>query len=124
MQKKDDSPKEDNKPAEENKEESKMDKEQYLNVLLGAEPKSLDPSKSTDGYSSDVLTNVMESLTRLEADENGQGSIVPGAAEKKKWEKSEDSTVWTFHLRDMKWSDGEAVTAEQFVYGIKENFRS
>ncbi|WP_291582780.1 peptide ABC transporter substrate-binding protein [Clostridium sp. UBA6640] len=115
--KKNDSGTDKEKPAEGNKEESKMDKDQYLNVLLPAEPKSLDPSKSTDGYSSDVLTNVMESLTRLQGDENGQGSIVPGAAEK--WDKSDDSTVWTFHLRDMKWSDGQPVTAEQFVYGIK-----
>ena len=110
----------DEKPAESgNKETSevKMDKEQYLNVLLQAEPRTLDPSKSTDGYSSEVLTNVMESLTRLQADENGKGTIVPGAAEK--WEQSEDGLTWTFHIRDMKWSDGQPVTAEQFVYSIK-----
>ncbi|ARC84459.1 bacterial extracellular solute-binding s, 5 Middle family protein [Clostridium argentinense CDC 2741] len=108
------------KPTEsDNKETSevKMDKEQYLNVLLQAEPRTLDPSKSTDGYSSEVLTNVMESLTRLQADENGKGTIVSGAAEK--WEQSEDGLTWTFHIRDMKWSDGQPVTAEQFVYSIK-----
>ncbi|WP_291568985.1 MULTISPECIES: peptide ABC transporter substrate-binding protein [unclassified Clostridium] len=109
----------DEKPAEggnENTSEIKMDKEQYLNVLLQSEPRTLDPSKSTDGNSSDVLTNVMESLTRLQGDESGKGTIVPGAAEK--WDSSEDGLTWTFHLRDMKWSDGQAVTAEQFVYGI------
>ncbi len=110
----------DEKPAEgDNKETSevKMDKEQYLNVLLQAEPKSLDPSKSSDRYSSEVLTNVMESLTRIQTNEEGKDIITPGMAEK--WEVSEDNLTWTFTLRDAKWSDGQPVTAEQFVYGIK-----
>ena len=111
--------KEDEKPAEGNNNETsevKMDKEQYLNVLLQAEPKTLDPSKSTDMYSSQVLTNVMESLTRVQTNEEGKDVITPGIAEK--WETSEDGLTWTFHLRDAKWSDGQSVTAEQFVYGI------
>jgi len=107
----------DSKATGEKNEEVKMDKDQYLNVLLQSEPRTLDPSKSTDANSSDVLTNVMESLTRLEGDESGKGTIVPGAAEK--WEQSEDGLTWKFNLRDMKWSDGQPVTAEQFVYGIK-----
>ena len=109
----------DEKPAEGNNKETsevKMDKEQYLNVLLQAEPKSLDPSKSSDRYSSEVLTNVMESLTRIQTNEEGKDVITPGMAEK--WEVSEDNLTWTFHLRDAKWSDGQPVTAEQFVYGI------
>ncbi|HAG45137.1 MAG TPA: peptide ABC transporter substrate-binding protein [Clostridium sp.] len=111
--------KEDEKSAEGNNNETsevKMDKEQYLNVLLQAEPKSLDPSKSSDRYSSEVLTNVMESLTRIQTNEEGKDVITPGMAEK--WEVSEDNLTWTFHLRDAKWSDGQPVTAEQFVYGI------
>ncbi|WP_291582783.1 peptide ABC transporter substrate-binding protein [Clostridium sp. UBA6640] len=112
--------KEDEKPAEggnETSSEVKMDKEQYLNVTLKADPKSLDPSKSSDSYSSEVLTNVMEALTRVETGENGERIISPGAAEK--WNKSDDGLTWTFNLRDMKWSDGQPVTAEQFVYGIR-----
>ncbi|WP_291571960.1 peptide ABC transporter substrate-binding protein [Clostridium sp. UBA4548] len=100
----------------ENAQAVKMDKEQYLNVVLGAEPKTLDPSKATDLYSSQVLANTMEALTRLEVGKDGKDVIKPGAA--KEWKKSEDGLKWTFTLRDMKWSDGQAVTAEQFVYGI------
>ncbi|HCQ90757.1 MAG TPA: peptide ABC transporter substrate-binding protein, partial [Clostridium sp.] len=110
----------DEKPAEggnENTSQVKMDKDQYLNVVLRSEPKSLDPSKSADGYTSEVLTNVMESLTRVETDENGKRVINPGAAES--WKQSDDGKTWTFKLRDMKWSDGQPVTAEQFVYGIR-----
>ena len=99
------------------KEETKMDKNQYLNFVLGAEPKTLDQSKSTDLYSSEILGNVNEALTRSEAQEDGTEKIVPGAAES--WETSEDGLTWTFKIRDMKWSDGQKVTAQQFEYGIK-----
>ena len=92
------------------------DDEQYLNVLLGAEPKSIDPSKATDIYSSVIYTNTQECLTRVIQDENGNDKVIEGLAQS--WEKSDDGLTWTFHLRDAKWSDGQPVTAEQFVYGI------
>jgi oligopeptide transport system substrate-binding protein len=93
-----------------------MDKEQYLNVFMKAEPKTIDQSKSSDLYSSQVLTNCQEALTRIVQDENGQDKIEAGMAES--WETSKDGLTWTFKLRDAKWSDGQPVTAEQFVYGI------
>ncbi|MGL4731812.1 MAG: peptide ABC transporter substrate-binding protein [Clostridium sp.] len=99
-----------------NTSEAKQDKDQYLNTVLLAEPKTLDQSKSSDLYSSIVLTNVNESLTRLENDENGNEVVKPAGAES--WETSEDGLTWTFKLRDMKWSDGKAVTAEDYYYGI------
>ncbi|MFD3156104.1 peptide ABC transporter substrate-binding protein [Haloimpatiens sp. FM7330] len=106
----------DSKSGDDKKAEAKMDKEQYLNLVI-TEPKSLDPSRSNDKYSSLVLADVMEGLTRIEQDKDGKDVIKPGGAEK--WEHNEDSTVWTFHLRDYKWSDGKPVTAQQFEYGIK-----
>jgi len=93
-----------------------MDKEQYLNGILTSEPKSLDASKATDVNSSDVLVNCMEGLTRVEQGEDGKDVIKAAGAEK--WEANEDKTVWTFHLRDYQWSDGKAVTADDFVYAI------
>jgi len=93
-----------------------MDKDQYLNLELRAEPKTIDQSKSSDLYSSQVLANCQEALTRIVQDENGQDKIEPGMAES--WKASEDKTVWTFNLRDAKWSDGQAITAKEFVYGI------
>jgi len=96
--------------------EEKLDDDQYLNMLLKAEPKTLDQSKSSDLYSSQILANCQEALTRIVQDENGADKIEAGIAES--WEKSDDGLTWTFKLRDAKWSDGEAVTAEQFVYGI------
>lgn len=92
------------------------DKEQYLNVVLGREPKSLDASKATDLYSSQILQEVMEGLTRVEQ-ENGKDVVKPAGAEK--WDISQDGITWTFHLRDNNWSDGQKVTAQQYEYGIK-----
>jgi len=112
--KKDEEKKDDGKESQ--SQEAKMDKEQYLNVVLGQEPKTLDPSKATDLYSSQVLVNVMETLTRLEVDSDGKDVIKAAAA--KEWKKSDDGLKWTFTLREMKWSDGKPVTADQFVYGI------
>ncbi|WP_061993883.1 peptide ABC transporter substrate-binding protein [Clostridium sp. ATCC 25772] len=100
--------------AEDGKEN--IDKEQYVNLILVDEPKTIDQSKSTDLYSSQVLTNVNEALTRLTVDEDGKDKVIEAGAES--WEKSEDGLKWTFKLRDMKWSDGQPVTAEQYVYGI------
>jgi oligopeptide transport system substrate-binding protein len=92
------------------------DTEQYLNMFLQSEPKTIDQSKSSDSYSSQILANCQESLTRIVQDENGKDKIEKGIAES--WETSEDKLTWTFKLRDAKWSDGKPVTAEQFVYGI------
>ncbi|WP_373899035.1 peptide ABC transporter substrate-binding protein [Haloimpatiens sp. FM7315] len=99
------------------KEALNMDKEQYLNLLMGEEPKILDVSVGNDDVSYQVLKEVTEGLTRLEQDKEGKDVLKPGAAEK--WESNEDGTVWTFHLRDNKWSDGKKVTAKDFEYGIK-----
>lgn len=102
------------KTNSENTASGDIDKNQYLNVF-SSEPKSLDASKASDTYSSQVLNEVMEGLTRLEQ-ENGKDTVKAAGAEK--WEKNENGTEWTFHLRDNKWSDGKAVTAKDYVYGI------
>lgn len=95
------------------------DKEQYLNMILQEEPKSLDPAKSTDLYSSQVISEVYDGLTRLEVDEKGKDVVKPAGAEK--WDVSEDGLKWTFYLRDYEWSDGKKVTAKDYEYGIKRN---
>ncbi|MFD3155985.1 peptide ABC transporter substrate-binding protein [Haloimpatiens sp. FM7330] len=99
------------------KQSIKMDKEQYINVNFGAEPKTLDLSKATDVYSCQIFQEVMEGLTRLEQD--GDGKDVVKAAGAEKWEHNEEGTVWTFHLRDYNWTDGKKVTAEDFVYSLR-----
>lgn len=95
---------------------SEEDKEQYYNTYLSADPTSLDSTQATDSYAISVLNNVMEPLTRLEEKEDQSTFIASAGAES--WENSDDGLVWTFHLKDNKWSDGVAVTADDYVYGI------
>ncbi|AZU61746.1 peptide ABC transporter substrate-binding protein [Neobacillus mesonae] len=94
------------------KEEKKTEKVLYLNN--GQEPTSLDPPIGFDAVSWNALNNIMEGLTRL--DENHQ----PQAAIAEKWDLSEDGKTYTFHLREnAKWSNGDDVTADDFVYAWK-----
>ena len=76
----------------------------------GAEPKTLDPALSTGVPESHIQTALFEGLTRI-----GEGEkVMPGIAES--WTQSADGTVVTFKLRDAKWSNGDAITAEDFKY--------
>ena len=71
----------------------------------------MDPALSADAVSSRVMTNTMEGLYSLGKDDK----LVPGVA--KEFKKSEDGKKYTFTLReDAKWSNGEPVTAKDFVY--------
>lgn len=93
-----------------------LDAEQYYNTYLSSDPTTLDSVKGNDTYSWSILLNIMEPLTRLD-EEDGENVRVPAGAES--WESNEDGTVWTFHLIDNTWSDGEPVTAADYVYGIQ-----
>ena len=96
------------------KEEVKV--EQYLKLNARTEPPSLDPGTATDTTSFEILRVTMEGLVRL--DENSEVKQGSGMAES--WEVSEDGLVYTFHLKnDVKWSNGDPVTAEDFEYAWK-----
>ncbi|OON90966.1 MAG: ABC transporter substrate-binding protein [Candidatus Epulonipiscium fishelsonii] len=82
---------------------------QELVYNLGADPLTLDPQLSAAIDSAQIINNTFEGLVR-EID----GKVVPAIAES--WEVSDNQLVYTFHLRDAKWSDGEPVTAQDFVY--------
>ena len=82
-----------------------------LNVMVEVEVESLDPQVATDGTSFEVIANYTDGLTQMDAD----GAAVPAIAES--WDISEDGTVYTFHLReDANWSNGEPVTADDFIF--------
>ncbi len=85
--------------------------EQKLIFALQNEPDGLDPGITNNSFASPILMNAFEGLIVYDA----SNSIVGGSAES--WDISADGTVYTFHLRDdLKWSDGSALTAEDFVY--------
>jgi oligopeptide transport system substrate-binding protein len=88
--------------------------EMVLHRGNGTEPESLDPHKATGVPEAFIINDILEGLATLSA----KGEPVPGVAES--WEISDDGTTYTFHLRaDAKWSNGDPVTAEDFVYSFR-----
>src|SRR5215813_947008 len=80
----------------------------------GAEPQTLDPHKLEGVPEFNITADLFEGLTTYAAN----GDVVPGAA--KSWEISDDGLVYTFHLReDGKWSNGDPLTADDFVYSFR-----
>ncbi|MCM3734914.1 peptide ABC transporter substrate-binding protein [Bacillus cytotoxicus] len=94
-----------------NKTEGKLAAKQVLNLAETAEIPTMDTTKSKDSSSSLILGNTMEGLYRLDKD----NKPIPGIAES--YKKSDDGKKYTFKLRkDAKWSNGDPVTAKDFVF--------
>lgn len=82
-----------------------------INWYTPTEILSLDISKHTDQYSALAIGNSSSNLLRVDK----KGEPKPDLA--KSVEVSEDGLTYTATLRDgLKWSDGSALTAEDFVY--------
>jgi oligopeptide transport system substrate-binding protein len=87
---------------------------QVITVNWGTEPPSLDPGLATDTTSSNILLNIMDPLVKLGDDLQPVGS----AAES--FETSDDGKTVTYVLRDdLKWTNGDPVTANDFEYSWK-----
>jgi oligopeptide transport system substrate-binding protein len=78
------------------------------------EPDSLDPQKTTSLYALGLDRDMFMGLIMLDA----HAQPAPGLAES--WDVSDDKKIWTFHLRhDAKWSNGDPVTADDFIYSFR-----
>jgi oligopeptide transport system substrate-binding protein len=78
------------------------------------EPTTLDPAASLDDHTAALMSHLFSGLVGLDP----AMYIVPDVAHA--WEITEDGRRFTFHLRDdMCWSDGQAVTAQDFEYAWK-----
>ncbi len=87
---------------------------QILRRGNGAEPATLDPAKAEAVSDHHILNDLFEGLTIL--DKNG--APAPGAAES--WTISPDGKTYVFKLRpNLKWSNGETLNAEDFVYSFR-----
>ena len=79
----------------------------------GSEPESLDPALAESVGANNLTRDLFEGLTA----NNSVGKSVPGVAES--WKQTNDTT-WVFKLRkNAKWSNGDPVTADDFVFGIR-----
>lgn len=85
-------------------------KSNIVTIANDVELSSMDTGLATDGTSFEAIASVLEGLYQLD----GAGNTIPGMAVKE--EISEDGKVRTFTLRDAKWSDGQPVTANDFVF--------
>ena len=82
------------------------------NDFVGRDAK-LDPRQVPSRNILIILYDIFEPLVVL----NAAGDVIGGAAERS--QLSDDGRVWTFHLRkDRRWSDGEPVTAGDFVFAL------
>ncbi|EMY4795569.1 TPA: peptide ABC transporter substrate-binding protein [Bacillus pacificus] len=89
-------------------------KKQVLNVTVSEEIPSLDTAKTMDGTSAHVMQNIFEGLYVLD----DQDQPIPAVA--KSFKRSEDGKKYTFDLRkDAKWSNGDSVTANDFLFAWK-----
>ena len=87
---------------------------QILRLGNGAELQSLDPHRSEDVASSNVHRDLYEGLVN----EAPNGELIPGAAAS--WTRSDDGKTYTFHLRpEARWSNGDRVTADDFVFALR-----
>ena len=90
-----------------------------LNVSIASEPASLDPALNSAVDGATMLVHLFSGLAKFEQKADGSLELVPDAAtELPEGVVNEDGTVtYTYTLRDgMKWSDGEPVTANDFVF--------
>lgn len=75
------------------------------------DPETLDPHKASAQSATPIIYDMFEGLMSLD----GEGRVVPGVA--REYTVSEDGLTYTFHLRkNLQWSDGTPITAEDFVY--------
>ncbi len=90
------------------------DSETVLYRGNSAEPESLDSHKARSTQAADVLRDIGEGLLAY----SNTGELIAAAAES--WEISEDARQYDFLLRpEARWSNGETVTAEQFVVSFR-----
>ncbi len=89
--------------------------DQILHLGLRAEPRSIDPHLASSMAAHNVLSALLEGLV---SDDPKTLEPIPGVAEK--WTVSKDRKTYVFHLRkNAKWSNGDPVTAHDFVYSYK-----
>ena len=87
---------------------------QHLRYISGSEPESLDPQVSSGQPEARLHLGLYDGLTEYHPE---TAQPIPALAER--WEPNADNSEFTFHLRDAKWSNGDPITAHDFVYSMR-----
>ena len=89
-----------------------------LNEYIPVDLTTQDLSQMTDEYAFEISGNTQEGLLA----KNKKGNPKAGLA--KSWSHSQDGLTWTFHLRkNLKWSNGDPLTASDFVYAWRRTVK-
>ena len=100
---------------EKDNKKSKSDVSQVIEISSPAPISTLDTTQTTDKNTFTMVQHLFEGLYRFDDD----STPIPGLAEKV--DISEDGLTYKFTLRkDIKWSNGEPITANDFVYSWKK----
>ena len=92
---------------------SGSDSASNVRIAMGTLPTNIDPQLAESGEELAIVRNCFEGLFRFDG-----GKIKKAACSD--YSVSGDGLTWTFTLRKgAKWSDGKAVTAKDFVFGIQ-----
>ncbi|MGA7672247.1 MAG: ABC transporter substrate-binding protein, partial [Nitrolancea sp.] len=97
-------------PTEETSSTSGLATDQTLKINSIVEPNSFD-------FNKDLYCNGDASCFAMLAQFGPDLNVIPDIAEK--WEANADASIWTFHLRDSKWSNGTTVTAGDYEWSWK-----
>ena len=80
---------------------------------ISAKVDTLDPHRSSAQWENIIIGDMFIGLMQEAAD----GEVIPGVAES--WQLDDTGLVWTFKLKQTVWSDGEALTASDFVFALR-----
>lgn len=94
---------------------SQSQTKQVLNWTESAQISTQDPSLTTDSTSFQALLNTQEGLYRLDKKQKPQLALAKSA------KVTDGGKTYTFALRDAKWSNGQAITANDFVYSYRRS---
>ncbi len=84
----------------------------------GSEPQGIDPHIVTGVPEHHILISLCEGLTIPNPNPKGSDGYIPGTAES--WSISDDGKEYIFKLnKNAKWSNGDPVTADDFVWSWK-----
>lgn len=84
----------------------------FLNIAILKEPKNLNPFQPGDAWTKRVIQLIYQPLYLVDPDSQ---TLIPWLAQDQPVYDPESRTV-TFHLREMRWDDGEEFTAEDVVF--------
>ncbi|MCU0495029.1 MAG: peptide ABC transporter substrate-binding protein, partial [Chloroflexaceae bacterium] len=84
--------------------------QQVLRVRMVSDAETIDPALAENVSSETVIQQLFSNLTRIKPDLQPEGEVAES------WQFNADNTQITFTLKETQWSDGQPVTANDFVY--------